>query len=57
MDKTQFLTVKEAAEILKLNIMTVYEYIRRGQLRALKLGRNYRIGIKEFNEFIKKNSL
>ena len=57
MDKTQFLTVKEAAEILKLNIMTVYEYIRRGQLRALKLGRNYRIGIKEVNEFIKKNSL
>jgi putative molybdopterin biosynthesis protein len=56
MKKTQFLTVKEASKILKLNIMTVYEYIRRGQLKALKLGRNYRIDINEFNKFIKENS-
>lgn len=56
MAKTQFLTVKEAAKILKLNIMTVYEYIRKGQLKAVKLGRNYRVDVEEFNRFIEKNS-
>ncbi len=56
MYKKQFLTVKEAAGILRLNIITVYEYIKRGELKALKLGRNYRVEINEFEKFVKANS-
>jgi excisionase family DNA binding protein len=47
-----FLTAQEVAKILKLNIMTVYEYIREGKLKAIKFGRNYRILNEDFEEFI-----
>lgn len=52
----QFLTVKEAANILKVNVLTVYEYIKHGKLKALHLGRNYRISTTDFDVFIQKNS-
>lgn len=57
MSKEEFITVKEAARILKLNIMTIYGYIQRGHIRAMKIGRNYRISVKEFEKFIRRNSL
>lgn len=56
MQSQKFITVKEAADILRLNIITVYEYIKRGELKALKLGRNYRVEVREFNRFVKSNS-
>lgn len=57
MQKNQFLTVKEAAGILKIHILTVYEYIKEGKLHALRLGRNYRIDIRNLNKFIKENTI
>ncbi len=39
----RLLTVRETADILKLNTLTIYEYIRNGTLKAVKLGRYYRI--------------
>jgi excisionase family DNA binding protein len=47
-----FLTAQEVAQMLKLNIMTIYEYIREGRLKAIKFGRNYRILLKDFEKFI-----
>jgi excisionase family DNA binding protein len=47
-----FLTAQEVAQMLKLNIMTIYEYIREGKLKAIKFGRNYRILFKDFEKFI-----
>ena len=55
--KSTYLTVREVADILRINVLTVYEYIKSGKVRALKLGRNYRIDVEEFNRFIKKNSV
>jgi len=57
MESNQFLTVKEAADILKLHIITVYELIKANRLHALKLGRTYRIDVKDFNTFIEENTL
>lgn len=39
----RLLTPDEVAEWLRVSRMTVYRLIRAGQLRALRLGKNYRI--------------
>lgn len=52
-----FLTAKEVANILKLNVLTVYEYIRNGGLKAIKLGRDYRIEEKYLDTFIEKHKV
>ncbi|MCL5439038.1 MAG: helix-turn-helix domain-containing protein [Patescibacteria group bacterium] len=49
------LTPKEVAELLKLNILTVYAYIRKGKLNAIRFGRSYRISNEDLNEFIESN--
>lgn len=56
MEKHEFLTAEEVAEILKVNIMTIYRYIKAGKLRAYKLGKNFRIEKNEFETFLKKTS-
>jgi len=52
MKNLKFLTVSDVAGLLKLNCLTVYEYIRKGKLPAVKFGRNYRIDQEELEEFI-----
>lgn len=46
------LTVKEAAEYLKLNPLTLYDYIRTGKLKTVKFGRYYRILEEDLKVFI-----
>jgi excisionase family DNA binding protein len=53
--KEQFYTAEELAEILKLNVITIYRYIRAKKLKAYKFGKEYRIDKKTFNNFINKN--
>ena len=38
-DKPENLTVKEAAEVLKVSQQTVHNYIKKGFIRAQKMGR------------------
>ena len=56
MHKT-FLKVKDVAQLLQLNTLTIYDYIRSGKLKAVRLGRTYRIQEKEFNNFINKHEI
>jgi excisionase family DNA binding protein len=51
------LTAKEVADMLKLNVLTVYEYIRKSKLPAVKFGRSYRIEEKDLNKFIKEHKV
>ena len=53
--KIKFIKPRDIAKLLKLNIVTIYEYIREGKLRAVKFGRNYRIEEKDLEEFIQQN--
>lgn len=48
----EFLTVKEVAKLLKLNTLTVYDYIRAGKLKAVRFGRTYRIQENDFSQFV-----
>jgi putative resolvase len=50
--KDEFYTVVELATKLKLNVMTIYRYIKAGKLKAHKIGKEYRIGRVEFEKFI-----
>jgi len=55
MDKNQeFYTAEELAEVLKVNIMTIYRYIKAGTLQAYKIGKEFRVEKKEFNYFLEK---
>lgn len=47
-----FLTVKEIARQLRLNPLTIYEYIRSGKLVAMRFGRYYRVLRQDFQNFI-----
>ncbi len=51
-----FYKAEDLAEILEVNIMTIYRYIKAGRLKAYKLGREFRIDKNEFNTFLKKVS-
>jgi len=54
MKKQEYYTAKELAEKLRVNIMTIYRYIKAGKVRAYKIGKEFRIDKQEFNNFLNK---
>jgi excisionase family DNA binding protein len=52
-DGNEFLTPEEVADILRINVITVYGYIQKSNLDAVRLGRNYRISRQDLASFIK----
>lgn len=50
---SEFLTPEEVANILRINVLTVYGYIQKDNLNAVRLGRNYRISRQDLALFIK----
>ena len=50
----EFYTARELAEKLRVNIMTIYRYIKAGKLKAYKMSKEFRIDKKEFNNFLNK---
>lgn len=48
----EFYKAEELAELLQVNIMTIYRYIKSGKLRAHKIGKEYRIERAEFKRFL-----
>jgi len=50
---TKFYTPQEISDILRVNVMTIYRYIRAGKITAHKIGKDYRIDEKEYEEFLK----
>ena len=51
------LTVSEVAEQLKLSSMTVRNYLRRGDLEGIKIGRRqWRIRVSSLNELLGKTN-
>jgi excisionase family DNA binding protein len=51
------LTPEQAAGILQVHVLTIYSYIRRGKLDAVRLGRSYRIIPKDLARFIESNRI
>jgi excisionase family DNA binding protein len=45
MIETKYLTIKEASEVLKVHENTIYNWIKAGKLKAVKIGELWRIPI------------
>ena len=54
MDEKDFYTAQELADKLRVNVMTIYRYIKSDKLIAYKIGKEFRIGKQEFDAFLKK---
>lgn len=54
MEKEEYFTVEQVSKRLQIHWQSVLNYIKSGKLRALKLGRGYRIDPKDLAEFIEK---
>ena len=52
-DQTRLYTLREVAEILRLNPQTLYNNIRRGKLKASKVDREYRFTAEQVQDIIK----
>ena len=50
----KFYKAKELSEILDVNIMTIYSYIKAKKIIAIKAGRDFRIKREDFENFLKK---
>ncbi len=53
----QFYTAQELADMLDYNIMTIYRYIKSGKLKAHKIGKEFRIDKKDYNNFLNKSKI
>jgi len=56
MNDREFLVVEQVAELLQVHWQTVLNYIKSGKLKAVKLGKGYRIKKIELDNFINKQS-
>jgi len=56
MKENDFYTAKELADELRVNIMTVYRYIKAEKLNTYKIGKEFRIDKEEFSNFLNKVS-
>ncbi len=54
---SRMLTVAEVASVMRVSRMTVYRLIRRGQLRAVKVGRNYRVREDDLERYLESHTL
>jgi excisionase family DNA binding protein len=48
----RLLTAGEVAEQLRVSTMTVYRLIRRGELPAVRVGRNYRVRVEDLDGYL-----
>jgi excisionase family DNA binding protein len=48
----EWLTVAQSAQLLQLNPMTILRWIKAGKLPASKLGKSYRIAMKEVTKYL-----
>lgn len=55
MENNNFLTVEQVAKALQVHWQTVLNYIKGGKLKAVRLGKGYRISQQSLNRFIKEN--
>jgi excisionase family DNA binding protein len=48
----RLLTVREVADAMRVSNMTVYRLIRAGDLKAIRVGRNFRIRESDVDRFL-----
>lgn len=56
MKNNSYYTVKQISELLQVHWQTILNYIKNDKLKAVKLGKGYRISQEALDNFIKLNS-
>jgi excisionase family DNA binding protein len=49
---TRLFTAAEVADQLRVSTMTIYRLIRRGELAAVRVGRNYRVRAEDLDRYL-----
>ncbi len=49
------MTVAEVADVLRVSTMTVYRLIKAGDLRAVRVGRSYRLAEDEVDRYLARS--
>jgi excisionase family DNA binding protein len=49
-------TLDEVAEVLKITRRTLYTYVKEGKLKAVKIGREWRVSEAALQDFINKGT-
>jgi len=52
--RPRFLTVLEVADQLRVSTMTVYRLIKSGELRAVRVGKSYRLREEDVDAYLSK---
>ena len=50
--RPRFLTVAEVADTLRVSTMTVYRLIKAGELRAVRVGKSYRLAEDDVDRYL-----
>ena len=50
--RARFLTVSEVADALRVSTMTVYRLIKSGDLRAVRVGKSYRLTDDDVDQYL-----
>lgn len=51
-----FLTVAEVADMLRVSNMTVYRLVNAGAMKAVRIGKSYRITEEEVDRYLKEGA-
>ena len=55
-DRIKVYTIEEVVNILKISRRTIYNYIKAKQLKAVKIGRAWRVSEKALNDFLENGT-
>lgn len=56
-DMLKVYTINEVEEMLTVTRRTLYSYIKEGKLKAVKIGREWRVKHSDLQEFLNKGTL
>jgi excisionase family DNA binding protein len=51
----RFLTVAEVATIMRVSKMTVYRLVHSGELKAIRVGRSFRVPEETVNQYLRES--
>ena len=56
-DKMKVYTIEELVEVLQVTRRTIYNYLKDGRLKAVKMGKYWRVTEKQLEEFLSPSNV
>ena len=56
-DKMKVYTLEELVDVLKVSRRTIYNYLKDGRLKAVKMGKYWRVTEKQLEEFLSPSNV